>query len=287
MQATSGIEARLRAAATVPDTLAAGFDAFEVIRLLVRDCEDCVPGLFAAFMTTADAAVDGREAITAAPALPRPGRSGAGSGAPAAGPDVGEIAGALAALGALLRDCLSRAATLAAGPEDQAACTDAAQAAGRICQLMARARAMTAVFGEFLRPARAHIAAACFGGDLPDAAKRGAIAGLDRLVTTISRYLDDLALPADFTRRQHVSPQQRAALDARLALRRAASTLHPAAPQSRKPPPTTPTPPSGTCRPRTATSPPAGTCCGHTSPAGPPEYRPATPPGPQSSPPSR
>jgi hypothetical protein len=87
---------------------------------------------------------------------------------------------------------------------------------------------MTAVFGEFLRPARAHIAAACFGGDLPDAAKRGAIAELGRLVGTISRYLDDLAVPADFTA-SNVSPQQRAALDARIALHRAASSLHPAA----------------------------------------------------------
>jgi hypothetical protein len=88
---------------------------------------------------------------------------------------------------------------------------------------------MTPVFGEFLRPARAHIAAACFGGDLPDAAKRGAIAELDRLVATISRYLDDLTLPADFTPASNVSLQQRAALEARVALHRAASSLHPAA----------------------------------------------------------
>ena len=138
MRETSAIEARLRAAATVADTLAAGFDAFEIIRLLARDCEDRVPGLLAAFMTAADAAVDGREAITAAPALPPPGRPGAGAGVPGASPDVAEIAGALAALGALLRDCLSRAAALATRPGDQDACNDAAQAAGRICQLMAR-----------------------------------------------------------------------------------------------------------------------------------------------------
>jgi hypothetical protein len=138
MRETSGIEARLRAAATLPDTLAAGFDAFEIIRLLARDCEDRVPRLLAAFMMAADAAVDGREAITAAPALPQPDRPHARAGVPGENPDVAEIAGALAALGALLRDCLSQAATLAAGPEDQAACQDAAHAAGRICQLMAR-----------------------------------------------------------------------------------------------------------------------------------------------------
>lgn len=138
MRETSGIEARLRAAATVADTLVAGFDAFEIIRLLARDYEDRVPGLLAAFMTAADAAVDGREAITAAPALPRPGGSEAAADVPGASSDVAEIAGALAALGELLRDCLSRAAVLAAGSEDQVACTHAAVAAGRICQLMAR-----------------------------------------------------------------------------------------------------------------------------------------------------
>ena len=93
---------------------------------------------------------------------------------------------------------------------------------------------MTATFGEFLRPARAHIAAACFGGDLRDAAKRGAIAELDRLVATISRYLDDLALPADFTAPTNVTPQQRTVLDARVTLHRAASSLHPAAQAARE-----------------------------------------------------
>lgn len=49
-----------------------------------------------------------------------------------------DIAGVLAALGALLRDRLWRAAAIAATAGDRAACTGAAQAAGRICQLMAR-----------------------------------------------------------------------------------------------------------------------------------------------------
>ena len=89
---------------------------------------------------------------------------------------------------------------------------------------------MTAVLGDFLRPARAHItAAAGYGGDLPVPAKRGVIAELDRLVATMSRYLDDVALPADFTPASTANPDVRAALDARLALRRAASSLHPAA----------------------------------------------------------
>jgi hypothetical protein len=109
-----GIVTRLRDAASLPDTLAVAFDAFEVIRQLARDCESRVPALFAAFMTTADAAVDGREAITIAPALPQP--RGAGVAVSVTGPNspVEEIAGDLAGLGAALRERPRRAATIAA-----------------------------------------------------------------------------------------------------------------------------------------------------------------------------
>ena len=82
MHDTSGVESRLQQATTLPDMLAASFDAFEVIRRLARDNEDRVPGLFAAFMTAADAAVDGREAITAAPSLPSGGGSEIGTSPP-------------------------------------------------------------------------------------------------------------------------------------------------------------------------------------------------------------
>jgi hypothetical protein len=89
---------------------------------------------------------------------------------------------------------------------------------------------MTAVLGDFLRPARAHItAAARSGAELPIPAKRGVLAELDRLVTTMTRYLDDLVLPDDFTPASTADAELRAALDARLALRRAAASLHPAA----------------------------------------------------------
>jgi hypothetical protein len=89
---------------------------------------------------------------------------------------------------------------------------------------------LTAVLGDFLRPAGAHInAAAGYGGDIPVPAKRDVIAELDRLVVTMARYLDDVALPAGFTLASKVSLDARTALDARLALRRAASSLRPAA----------------------------------------------------------
>jgi hypothetical protein len=131
------IEARLRQAAGLPEMLAVGFDAFEAIRMTARHYQDQVPGLFAAFMTTANAAVDGREALTVAPSLPLDGGTEPGHAAPTAA-DAGQAADALAALAAVLRDRLTHASALAGMPGDQAACQDAAQAAGRICHLMAR-----------------------------------------------------------------------------------------------------------------------------------------------------
>jgi hypothetical protein len=138
MHERSGVEVRLRQAATLPDTLAASFDAFEVIRFLARGNEDRVPGLFAAFMTAADAAVDGREAVTAAPSLPSGGGGGTGVLPVAPGADVGEIADDMAALAVLLGERLGYAATLSTTPADLAACEEAAETAGRICQLMTR-----------------------------------------------------------------------------------------------------------------------------------------------------
>jgi hypothetical protein len=135
-EATS-IGTRLGQAASLPEVLAAGFDAFEAIRITARHHQDQVPALFAAFMTTADAAVDGREALTIAPSLPhapgaRPSR------ALTADAGTGQAADTVAALAAVLRDRLSQAAARADTAGDQAACQDAADAAGRICQLMTR-----------------------------------------------------------------------------------------------------------------------------------------------------
>jgi hypothetical protein len=77
---------------------------FETIRLIARQHELAAPELFAAFMTTAAAAVEGRDAITAAPSLPlaggQPPRYGEPAPAPGAGPE--NIADALAGLAAIL-----------------------------------------------------------------------------------------------------------------------------------------------------------------------------------------
>jgi hypothetical protein len=132
------IMARVQDARSLPQLLAASFDALEAVRVLARASEDAVPSLFAAFMTAADAAVDGREAITIAPSLsPAPGVTLITS-PPAAGADIDTITDALAALGALLDERLAHAADRALVPGDRAACQEAAQAGRRIHQLMAR-----------------------------------------------------------------------------------------------------------------------------------------------------
>jgi hypothetical protein len=138
MQHAERIQRRLREVSGVPDTLAVSFDAFEMIRLLARQFRDQVPELFAAFMTTADAAVDGREAVTAAASLPPPGAGTAEPNGPATAVGLDEVIGVMSVLGTLLADRLTHAAVLATVPDDRAACEEAAAAARRICQLTAR-----------------------------------------------------------------------------------------------------------------------------------------------------
>ena len=138
MHDVEAITARLQDARSLPVLLAASFDAFEAIRVIARGSEDMVPALFAAFMTAADAAVDGREAITVAPSLsPTPGVTLTIS-PPYAGADIDTITDALAALGALINERLAHAADRALVPGDRAACLEPAEAGRRIHLLLAR-----------------------------------------------------------------------------------------------------------------------------------------------------
>jgi hypothetical protein len=131
------IASRLRSGTALADLLDAGFDAFEIIRLVARAGEDCGPELFAAFMTAAGIAVEGRNALNDAPSLP-----------PATGPPpaptvsfvVGadQIADELAALAALLTQRLAEASAQAFGEGDRAACQHATHAAADIHRLLAR-----------------------------------------------------------------------------------------------------------------------------------------------------
>jgi hypothetical protein len=137
LQQAARIQHRLRRASSLADTLAASFDAFEAIRLLARGNEHRDPSLFAAFMMAADAAVDGREALTTSPSLP-PATTSQPAVSPAQGAGLFDIADAIAGLAAQLADTLPRAAAMAKMPGNRAACEEAAHAAGQIRQLMAR-----------------------------------------------------------------------------------------------------------------------------------------------------
>ena len=138
MTEPADVEARLRQASDLPEIFAASFDAFEVVRLVARLSQDRVAGLFPAFMYTADAAVDGREAITIAPSLTAPDVGTTVPCEPAVSADLDAVIESLATLGALLDDRLTRAGATGTDLEDRAACQDGGAAARRICRLMGR-----------------------------------------------------------------------------------------------------------------------------------------------------
>jgi hypothetical protein len=131
------IVTRLRDARALPELLAASFDAFEAIRVLARGSDDLAPWLFAAFMTAADAAVDGTQAITIAPSLSLTPIGTLIVAPSAADADIDTVADALAELGELLDERLMHAADRALLSGDRTACQEAAEAGRRIQQLMA------------------------------------------------------------------------------------------------------------------------------------------------------
>jgi hypothetical protein len=137
MNELDAIASRLRGATTLAELLDAGFDAFEVIRRVARAYEDLAPELFAAFMTAAGTAVEGRNALNDAPSLPpTTGPPPAPTVSLAVGAD--QLADELAELTALLTQRLAEASAQALGEGDRAACQRATHAAADIHRLLAR-----------------------------------------------------------------------------------------------------------------------------------------------------
>ena len=89
---------------------------------------------------------------------------------------------------------------------------------------------MAPVFGDFLTQAQGHVTAAVsVQEELPDEARSEVIRELDRLVTILARYLGDMTLAGEFPQGppgEGPAGGTRAALDARIALRRSAQVLH-------------------------------------------------------------
>jgi hypothetical protein len=128
------------AADGLPQALGHAFETFEAIRQLARRCEDQSPDLFAAFISAATAAADGRDAILTASTLPA---STPGPGIPAqlaVSADPRDIADSIATSAAILATCLSQAASLAGTSGDRRACQEGAALAKHIHDLLAPAR---------------------------------------------------------------------------------------------------------------------------------------------------
>ena len=130
------LERRLGDAVGVADVLAAGWEIFEFVRVLCAVGAGLAADLYPAFTFARGSAVSGRNAIALAPSLPASIPAPPEGPAPAAG-EADEIADAIARLAAVLSERLRETARLAADPNDQAACQDAARNAARICELLA------------------------------------------------------------------------------------------------------------------------------------------------------
>jgi len=130
------LRVRLSAAGTVADTLAVAWDIFELVQVVANGCADREPNLFAAFLFTAAAAAEGRDAAGFAPSIPDT------PGMPVSPlqwdvTTVAEIADQLAALAGVLGRKLELAAGQAADPEDRRACAHAARQAHQVHELLA------------------------------------------------------------------------------------------------------------------------------------------------------
>lgn len=126
---------RLGAAEGVGDTLAAGWDTFELVQAVANECSDLSPDLFPAFMFAAASAAEGRDAVGFAPSMP------ASPGQPASltrpvSADAHQIADQLADLVTALGLRLHAITRQAGDPADLRACEHAAREADRIRDLL-------------------------------------------------------------------------------------------------------------------------------------------------------
>jgi hypothetical protein len=137
MTSLAAVTDRLTRADALPVLLDAAYEAFEVLLLLLERHEDPGDARFAAFVSAATCAANGRDAVLFTPSLPsrqiprQPGESG-----PAGPPDQGNELDAAIAMSALLEVRLSQAAEQAADPADRLGCRTAARYARQIHGLL-------------------------------------------------------------------------------------------------------------------------------------------------------
>jgi hypothetical protein len=139
MNPITAIHLRLDRTADLPALLDAAWDAFEVIRVVLRHYQERAGAAFPAFVLAAGAAADGRDQIAGSASLPA-----AVSGRDAAAADLAvdggwaDAAAEVAALCDALAGRLSAASADAAG-RDRTACLHGARHAARISSLLSGA----------------------------------------------------------------------------------------------------------------------------------------------------
>jgi hypothetical protein len=128
---------RLESAAGISELLDAGWDAFGVLAEGCQRGQDGTHELFAAYGFAVTAATQGRIAVATAPSLPDGPPSAADQPEWSVADDPDRAARALAGLAGLLRQRLAAAARQAGDSADGQACTDAAQYAATVHELLA------------------------------------------------------------------------------------------------------------------------------------------------------
>jgi hypothetical protein len=123
----------------IADTLAAGWEVFELVRVLASAAADREADMYPAFTFARGSAVNGRNALTFAPSMPA-NHSGSLEGLALPTDDVDEVADILAGLASALSKRLRKAAGLATADGDRTACEKAARDADRISDLLAESK---------------------------------------------------------------------------------------------------------------------------------------------------
>ena len=137
MNQIESARARAEQAIGLPAVLDAAYDAFEQMLVTITIQQDHGGGAFAALVMSGTAAANGRDALAAAPSLPR-----VSSGGPAKASDSSrdlpteDAAAVLASLSQLLSHRLTDASDHAADAGDRVACLQAARHAASICSLL-------------------------------------------------------------------------------------------------------------------------------------------------------
>jgi hypothetical protein len=119
------------------ELLDAAWDAFTVLLVWCRACEERAVELFAAFAFAAASAAEGQMIVASAPSLTGGHRCDSGHDV-IVQDDLELIADGLSGLAGALRDRLGSGGLEAADPGDRAACQQAAVSAAQICALLSR-----------------------------------------------------------------------------------------------------------------------------------------------------